>query len=61
MKRNDLTRHLEKLGCIFIREGGNHTIYKNPANGRMTSIPRHREVKENLVKKICDDLGVERP
>jgi mRNA interferase HicA len=41
MKRTDLVRHLEKFGCIFIREGSNHTIYKNPLNGRMTSIPRH--------------------
>ena len=46
MKRADLIRYLEKHGCIFIREGGNHTIYKNPANGRMTSIPRHREIKQ---------------
>jgi hypothetical protein len=36
-------------------------IYKNPLNGRMTSVPRHREVKEFLAKKICDDLGVQRP
>jgi predicted RNA binding protein YcfA (HicA-like mRNA interferase family) len=61
MKRADLIRHLEKQGCIFIREGGNHTIYKNPANGRMSVIPRHREVKEYLAKKICDDLSVPRP
>jgi len=61
MKRADLIRHLEKQGCIFIREGGNHTIYKNPANGRMSAIPRHREVKEKLSKKICNDLGVSRP
>lgn len=60
MKRIDLIRHLERLGCIFIREGGNHTIYKNPATGRMSGIPRHREVKEKLAKKICDDLGVPR-
>jgi mRNA interferase HicA len=61
MKRTDLIRHLEKHDCVFIREGGNHTIYKNPTNGRMSSIPRHRKVKENLAKKICDDLSVQRP
>lgn len=61
MKLKDLIKHLEKNGCIFKREGGSHTIYKNPSNGAMTSIPRHREIKENLVKKICDDLGVTRP
>ena len=61
MKLTDLIRHLKKRGCIFVREGGNHTIYKNPLNGKMTSIPRHREVKEFLAKKICEDLGIERP
>lgn len=34
---------------------------KNIRNGKMTTVPRHREVKENLVKKICDDLGIKRP
>jgi len=61
MKRKKLIRYLEKQGCIFIREGGNHTIYKNPSNGKMSSIPRHNEVKESLAKKICEDLDVERP
>lgn len=61
MKRRKLIRHLEKQNCIFIREGGNHTIYKNPSNGKMSAIPRHREVKEFLAKKICEDLGIERP
>jgi mRNA interferase HicA len=60
MKLRDLIRHLEKHGCVFRREGGNHTIYRNPASGALTSIPRHREIKDNLVKKICDDLGVPR-
>ena len=61
MKRNVLIRHLEKHKCIFIREGGKHTVYKNLDNGKMTTVPRHREIKENLAKKICDDLGVSRP
>ncbi len=61
MKLKDLLRHLEKNRCIFKREGGSHTIYKNPENGAMTSIPRHREIKETLVRKICDDLGIPRP
>ncbi len=61
MKRSDLIRHLEIYGCVFVREGGSYTIYKNPQNGKMTSVPRHRQVKEFLAKKICDDLGVQRP
>ena len=61
MKLKDLIKHIERNGCIFKREGGSHTIYKNPSNGAMTSIPRHREIKVNLVKKICGDLGIKRP
>jgi hypothetical protein len=29
MKRLDLIRHLERHGCGFLREGGNHSIYVN--------------------------------
>jgi len=29
MKRQDLVRHIEKHGCEFLREGGNHTVYVN--------------------------------
>ncbi len=61
MKRKDLIRHLESNDCLFLREGGGHSVYKNIRNGQMTTVPRHREVKENLVKKICDDLGIKRP
>jgi len=61
MKRTGLIRYLEKHDCILVREGGKHTIYKNSANNKLTSIPRHREIKENLARKICDDLDVPRP
>jgi predicted RNA binding protein YcfA (HicA-like mRNA interferase family) len=61
MKRADLIRHLESHGCIFFREGAKHTIYKNLATGAMSAVPRHREIKNLLARKICDDLGVPRP
>jgi mRNA interferase HicA len=61
MKRADLIRHMEAHGCEFVREGGKHTVYRNPANGAATTIPRHREIKRHLAKKICDDLGIARP
>jgi len=60
MKRIDLIRHLERSGCVLFREGGRHSIYKNREKGQMTSVPRHREIKENLARKICDDLGIPR-
>lgn len=61
MKRRDLLRHLERHGCEFLREGGNHTIYVNRRTRKASSIPRHREVFEFLAHKICKDLEVPLP
>lgn len=61
MKRKDLIRHLEKHRCELLREGGNHTVYVNRREKKVSTIPRHKEIDENLVKKICKDLGVPKP
>jgi mRNA interferase HicA len=58
MKRLDLIRHLEAHGCTLLREGGNHTVYVNPAKRKVSAIPRHREINEYLVRKICKDLEI---
>jgi len=61
MKRRDLIRYLEQHGCEFMREGGNHTVYVNRAERKASTIPRHREVNDFLVRKICRDLQVPEP
>ena len=61
MKRVDLVRHLEAYGCFLLREGGGHSMYHNPANRRSAPVPRHREIPDNLARRICDQLGVPRP
>jgi predicted RNA binding protein YcfA (HicA-like mRNA interferase family) len=43
MKRNQLIQHLENHGCIFKREGGNHSIYMNSKTRKRTAVPRHSE------------------
>jgi len=58
MKRQDLVRHLRKHGCELFREGGNHSIFVFRAEKKTSSVPRHREINEFLVKKICRDLGI---
>jgi predicted RNA binding protein YcfA (HicA-like mRNA interferase family) len=58
MKRRDLIAHLARQGCLRLREGGKHTVYVNPANNQTTAVPRHREINEFLVRKICRDLGI---
>jgi len=61
LKRLDLVRHIEKQGCKFLKEGSKHTLYINPVKNKISSIPRHKEVKNNLCKKICKDLEVSSP
>ncbi|MHB8844062.1 MAG: type II toxin-antitoxin system HicA family toxin [Nitrospirota bacterium] len=61
MKRIDLIRHLEKLGCELFREGGSHTVYINRTAKKTSTIPRHREINDFLARKICRDLEVSEP
>ena len=61
MKRRDLIRHLEQNGCEFLREGGNHTVYVNRRVRKSSTVPRHREIFEFLVRKICKDLEIPPP
>ena len=61
MKRIDLIRYVENHGCEFLREGGNHTVYVNRREMKVSTVPRHREIDENLANKICKDLGIPKP
>jgi len=42
-------------------EGGNHAVYVNRREKKVTTVPRHREIDENLCKRICKDLGMAMP
>ena len=49
-KRADFIKLLERNGWYLKRNGAGHDIY---TNGTQTeTIPRHREIKENLAKAI---------
>lgn len=61
MKRVDLIRHIERLGAEFLREGGAHTVYVNRKAGKVSTIPRHREINDFLARKICKDLDLPPP
>ncbi|MBI5923106.1 MAG: type II toxin-antitoxin system HicA family toxin [Betaproteobacteria bacterium] len=61
MKRLDLIRHLERLGCELLREGGSHSVYVNRVAGKATTMPRHREINDFLARKICKDLEIPTP
>jgi len=57
MKRADLIKSIERLGCILIRHGGKHDWYQNPATKISQPVPRHREISESLAKYILKTLG----
>ncbi len=56
MKRRDLIKKIEQIGCVFLRHGGNHDWYQNPETKVSQPIPRHREVKEYLANHIIKML-----
>ncbi|MEE8483427.1 MAG: type II toxin-antitoxin system HicA family toxin [Nitrospinota bacterium] len=56
MKRKDLTREIEKLGCVLIRHGGKHDWYQNPKTKMAQPVPRHKEINELLAKHIIKKL-----
>lgn len=59
MKRVDLIRALEQAGCEFVRRGRRHNVYRNPAAGQQTAIPRHLEVADGLCRLIRRQPGVD--
>jgi predicted RNA binding protein YcfA (HicA-like mRNA interferase family) len=61
VKRVDLVRHLETHGCRLLREGGSHSVFLNPAARKVSTVPRHREIKDFLARKICRDLEIPDP
>jgi mRNA interferase HicA len=58
MKRRQLLRYLRKHGCHLKREGADHSLWINPANGSQEAVPRHTEIADLLARKICKKLDV---
>ena len=61
MKRRDLERWLGRHGCTLLREGARHSWFVNEALNRRSAVPRHKEIRDELVNKICRDLGIPPP
>ena len=56
MKRTDLIREIEEMGCILLRHGGRHDWYQNPVTKSAQPVPRHREIRDSLAKHILKML-----
>jgi len=59
MKKTDLEKKLRKAGCFLKREGSSHSLWINPTTGVIEAVPRHREIKEPLAKKILRNMNSE--
>jgi len=58
MKRNQLIKYLLTNGCIFKREGSEHSIYMNVKTRKRVAVPRHSEIKDTLCNVICKQAGI---
>ncbi len=56
MKRRDLIKRLEEMGCILTRHGGKHDWYTNQITRQSQPVPRHKEINENLARSIIKKL-----
>jgi len=58
MKRKDLLKYLRLNECKLLREGGSHSWWHSPILNKRSAVPRHNEINDILVTKICKDLGI---
>jgi len=58
MKRAAFIKHLELNNCELLREGNNHSIYRNVKSGKQSSVGRHQELDNLMCKKICKQLEI---
>lgn len=56
MKRSQLIEHLQANDAWLLREGSRHSIYQK--GSLKTEVPRHREIVDELARKICKDLQI---
>ncbi len=54
-----LIKHLKKHGCVFEREGGNHSMWLNQAKNLKSPVPRHNEIPYRTVVNICRQLDID--
>jgi predicted RNA binding protein YcfA (HicA-like mRNA interferase family) len=57
MKRKELVRRITSAGCVLVRHGARHDLYRNSNTGKTQPVPRHDEIDENLAKHIVKVLA----
>ena len=54
-------QYLRRYACFVKREGKAHTLVQNVHNGIKETVPRHVEIDNILIKKICKRLKIPDP
>lgn len=57
MKRRALLRRLDEEGCVLVRHGAGHDLYRNVITGKMEAVPRHSEINEHTARDIIRNLS----
>jgi mRNA interferase HicA len=57
MKRKELIKRITSTGCVLVRHGARHDLYKNPKTGEKQPVPRHDDIDENLARHIIKRLA----
>jgi predicted RNA binding protein YcfA (HicA-like mRNA interferase family) len=60
VKRRAFIKELEQAGCILVRHGRRHDVYRHASGERQAPVPRHREVADTLCDVIRKQLGLGR-
>jgi hypothetical protein len=57
MKKGALLKRITAMGCVFVKHGKKHDVYKNPRTGITERIPRHSDINELLAIHIIENLS----
>jgi len=57
MKNGELLKRIKAQGCVFVKHGKKHDVYKNPRTGIEERVPRHNDIHEILAKRIIQRLS----
>ena len=57
MKKGALLKRIKAQGCVFVKHGKKHDVYKNPRTGIEERVSRHNDINENLANHIIANLS----
>jgi mRNA interferase HicA len=57
VKRVDLLKKLNQMGCVMVRQSGPRDWYQDPATDMCQPIPRRREINEHVARNIIRMLS----